>query len=68
MWFQKLKRKRCATSPDSRVINQGFLRVAVIPDPDIAKIGIDNIRCQKENRQIWIFTDMLDESMGHGRQ
>jgi len=80
MWFQELKRKRCAISPDSRVINPGFLHVAVTPDPDIVKIGIDNIRCRKENRRILIFClyarwqhvtwqgfDMADKNRAQGK-
>jgi hypothetical protein len=69
MWCHELKRIRSATSPGSRVINLGFLRVVVPPHPDTVKIGINNIRWPKEcNRRVGVFfADMLDDGMGHDR-
>jgi hypothetical protein len=66
MWCHELKRKRSATSLGSRVINPGFLRVVVTPDPDIVKTGTNNIPCRKENRCVGFLAGMLDDSTGHG--
>jgi hypothetical protein len=41
MWCHEPKRTSSATSPGSRVINPGFLRVVVTPHPDTVKIGIN---------------------------
>jgi hypothetical protein len=68
IWCHELKRTRSATSPDSRVINPGFLRVVVTPHPDTVKIGI----ITSDGGKNWIdvlafFADMLDDGMGHDR-
>jgi len=41
--------------------------VVVTLDPDIVKIGTNNIPCRKENRCVGFLAGMLDDSTGHDR-
>jgi hypothetical protein len=59
MWCHELKRTGSATSPGSRAVNPGFLRVVATPHLGPSEDWYKQYPA--------FFADMLDDGMGQGR-